>query len=570
MLITWLLLVMTMLSKQKLIENILGVEKIKQIDMACSGITDIAESSEKALDILEVAYKIAQGNISTIPAEGRVIIAANHPFGGIEGLIIINLIASIRPDFKVIVNRMLAEISILEKHTILVDVFAKSQANSQAIRTAKKALDSNEALIIFPAGEVSSYSIKSKIVVDPKWHKILGYLSKKTDSDIIPINFSGRNGPLFQALGLIHPLLRTSMLPRELLNKKHQEIKLSIGSRIVISDWPSIEKAQQITDFTKLNSYILDASTMLKPHARLGLRNPKPLAKLPSWAGVYQEITHAKSAVKITENHDYEVYIVEGHELSIALLALGILREQAFRLIGEGTGETYDLDQFDKDYQHIILIKKTDKKIAGAYRMLTFNAKTKRKSYTETLLSYSPDFRKWLEPAIELGRAFIHPDEQKNNNTLSLIWQGIFLYMSRHNIVKLYGTVSIPANASPLAKELILHFLAMKHMSRLPKGKLQAKHKVKLRTNIWRNLGLDSVETIKQMNWILAQISPGDKFPGLIKHYLNLGSKCFAFSEDPDFANVTDCLFVLDLSKHYSPIVKRLVGKDLYGAWLKQ
>lgn len=558
-----------MVAPKDLIHSILGLQKLKHYDSECCKETNIFDASSKALELLKVTPEIIKGDLYQIPKTGSVIIAANHPFGGIEGVIIINLIAKIRQDFKIIVTKALKEIKMLEQFIIPVDVFKRCKSNPKAIREAQSCLNNGEVIIIFPAGEVSSYSIKSNLVADPHWHKTLGYLAKKTNTDIVPINFSGRNGALFQALGLIHPLLRTSILPREILNKQEQIIKLSVGKTIKISDWSSIKNSQQLTEFVKLSSYILDANSIIKPELNKSSQIAQSVSTMPDWSDIMQEISKDQSTRTLVRTDAYEVIVIDGNNIPNTIKAIGILREITFREINEGTGKSIDTDDFDHKYKHIILLNKELKRIAGAYRLFILSNKNSIKSYTETLIDFPNEFKDWLTPAAELGRAFVHPLEQKNNNCLGILWQGIFKFLSIHKLTKFFGTASIPANFSPLSRELILHYLAKNHMNDKNLGKISAKHKVKLQTKQWGELGINSLDSIKQINWLLEQIEPGSKFPGLIKHYLKLGCKCYKFSMDPNFSNVIDCLFVLDIKQQENLLIKRMIGKKAYENWMK-
>ena len=80
------------------------VNKIYQENVHRSGI----EFIDSLIEHLGIRYEISQDELDKIPREGAFITVSNHPFGGIDGLLLIKLIASIRPDYKVLPNFLLA------------------------------------------------------------------------------------------------------------------------------------------------------------------------------------------------------------------------------------------------------------------------------------------------------------------------------------------------------------------------------------------------------------------------------------------------------------------------------
>ena len=104
---------------------------------------DSFEFMQEALNRIGTQYEVDHGSLENIPAEGSVLIVANHPFGGIEGIILASLISKARKDVKVLANELLKRIPELDDLFIGVNVFGGEQArqtNRKAIKEANQHL----------------------------------------------------------------------------------------------------------------------------------------------------------------------------------------------------------------------------------------------------------------------------------------------------------------------------------------------------------------------------------------------------------------------------------------------
>ncbi|HAS8147498.1 TPA: hemolysin, partial [Vibrio vulnificus] len=127
-----------------------------------------------------------------------------------------------------------------------VDVFDSQQAaksNMKALRDANKHLAQGGLLLVFPAGEVSQLvDRKQKRLEDKEWSRSVSALIRRHKAHALPVFIDGQNSQRFYLAGKIHPLLRTLMLGRELLNKKQQAIPIAIGQPI------KFKEVQHLTD----------------------------------------------------------------------------------------------------------------------------------------------------------------------------------------------------------------------------------------------------------------------------------------------------------------------------------
>ena len=122
---------------------------------------------DEVLDYFNFSYSITHRHRNNIPATGRVVIVANHPLGALDGLCLLKLVGEVRRDVKIVANDMLLNFSALSSLFLPVDNLSKSTRKSSVARIVE-CLNNDEAVIVFPAGEVSR--IRPGGVRDGKWN----------------------------------------------------------------------------------------------------------------------------------------------------------------------------------------------------------------------------------------------------------------------------------------------------------------------------------------------------------------------------------------------------------------
>ena len=121
---------------------------------------------------MNVDWEVAAGDLDQIPREGPLVIVANHPFGGLDGLVLGAALAKVRPDFKLLLNYLLNVFPVLGDWAIPVDPFGDEpkSANLRSMRQSLNWLKEGNCLVVFPAGKVSSFNWKQKQVTDDEWN----------------------------------------------------------------------------------------------------------------------------------------------------------------------------------------------------------------------------------------------------------------------------------------------------------------------------------------------------------------------------------------------------------------
>ncbi len=542
------------------------------------------------LHSLEISYEIASGDIERIPAEGPVIVVANHPFGGIEGLILGDLLRRRRPDSKILASFLLSRVPELHELFVLVDPFegkGSEHRNLRGVREALRYVLAEHALGIFPAGTVSHLHLSQREVSDPMWHTSTAWMVRKTKATVVPIYFHGKNSPFFQAAGLIHPRLRTALLPREMLRKRRFRAPVHIGTPLPWEKLQAFDDDHDLIEYLRLRTYLLKSHERSeKRHKQKRLRkarSAKPRELKPVIDAIDPDVLAIELAAlppeqTLSEQREHQVIYASAEQIPNVLQEIGRLREVCFREVHEGTGESVDLDQFDQDYLHLFTWNREKKELVGSYRMGCTDELVRKHGieglYTHTLFRYGPDLLDRIGNALELGRSFVRTEYQRNFAPLMLLWRGIGKYIERFpQYCTLFGTVSINAEYQNISQQLIASFLEDQAFDSELAGLIEPRHPFKRKKipGLRKNQPLPTgMKNIRDISDLLAEIETSQKaVPVLLRQYLNLGGKVIGFNIDASFGHVLDGLIVVDLKKTDPKLLTYFMGADESKAFFK-
>lgn len=173
------------------------------------------------------------------PAEPYLVVA-NHAFGAVEAIVLGRLLEQHGCDVKIMGTQFLDNIGPLSPYLISVDSFDPEQPkvrNLAPLRASIKALRQSRSLVIFPAGIVSHFHPSSLSIRDPDWSHHAMLLARRTSVKIVPVFVHGRNSLLFNALGMVHPLLRSLLLVREFYRQTGTgQVKATIGKPLGVEE----------------------------------------------------------------------------------------------------------------------------------------------------------------------------------------------------------------------------------------------------------------------------------------------------------------------------------------------
>jgi len=526
---------------------------------------------DKILNAMNVTIHITEKDLEKIPKTGPCIVVANHPFGGIEGILVASVLQRVRPDFKILANYLLSLIPELRELFIFVDPFEREKSKNKNIAPLKQAfklLKDDGLLVLFPSGTVSHLMITKGAISDPPWQENMGRFIEKTTAPVLPVYFKGANKLSFQTIGLIHPVLRTLMLPRQLTNKCNTHFNMSIGSLVTFRKLSQYPNACEMLDYLRKRTYNLAnrysadtsdvAADSLKYKSIVDTIDPDILAM--EYEAIPENQILFRKRKKV-------VFYAHAHQIPNLMHEVGREREIAFREVQEGTGLNCDIDRYDDYYLHLIAWNEEKNQIIGAYRMglsdLILKDFGKKGLYTHSLFKFKASYINQLQPAIELGRSFIVKKYQRQISSLFLLWRGIGEFLVRNNRYRyLFGPVSISRSYKTSSQRLLLDYLLKYHKSE--------KHHKQVKP---RNFKIKALKVSKKNEYAATQFPELEDMiadiendysgvPILIRQYLKLGAEFIAFNVDPKFSNAIDGLIVVDLCRSDEKTLGRYLGRE--------
>ncbi|MFW2567274.1 GNAT family N-acyltransferase [Aliarcobacter butzleri] len=502
---------------------------------------------DAVLDYFDFDYTVSSNDLQNIPSTGKVIIIANHPLGGLDALCLLKLVGQIRKDVKILANDFLVGFEALHSLMIPLDNF-KDRQSKESIKKIYEALKNEEAMIIFPAGEVSRATPKG--VKDPAWNKGFLNFAKNSNSAILPIFLDAKNSKTFYTISLINKTFSTLLLSNEMFNKKSKNINIKIGQIIPSENiTPKGLNKDFLVNLYKKHLYAL------KKGKKSFFQTQSAIAHPVSKIDLYNELK--KSPLLGQTNDGKKIYLYDYVEDSIVLKELGRLREISFRKVGEGVNKKRDIDKYDVYYQHIILYDKNELEIVGAYRIgnsdVIFKEFGTKGFYSNTLFQFNDEFMFYLQNSIELGRSFVQP-KYWGTRALDYLWYGIGAYVKANpNIKYMFGPVSISGAFPAIAKDMLVFYYNYYYSSE--KNLVEARTPFSYSSHIHDIKEFFTLEDKKRdfKSLKIALSNIGVNVPTLYKQYSELtlddGVKFLDFNVDKNFGDCIDSFILVEIDK---------------------
>ncbi len=514
---------------------------------------------EQVLESFQFTYTVTDRDRENIPVSGRVMIIANHPIGTLDGLALLKLVHDCRPDVRIVANDLLEAVKPLRSCLLSVKVMTGVNLKEQIARI-DRALANEEAVVIFPAGEVSRFGPGG--IRDCRWQKGFLSLAARAKAPILPIHIHGRNSLSFYAASLLAKPLSTLMLVGEMFRVQRKPLKLTIGGLIPFNAYDGLKIREKDTiDLFRKHLYRIGAG-------KKGVLSTETAIARPERRVVLKKEVQAGALLGKTPDNK-EIYLFEGEESSTVLREIARLREITFRAVGEGSGKRRDMDRFDRYYRHLVLWSAEDLEIVGAYRFADAGAVVREKGceglYSHSLFHYNEAHFPYLDQGLELGRSFV---QQKywGKRSLDYLWYGIGAFLRRNPQYRyLFGPVSI-SNAMPqMAKELLIFFykLYFAETSALPCSRNPFRFSLPVTDLAGSFSGDNYHQDLIHLKSLLSAL--GTAIPTLYKQYTELcppgGVVFLDFNVDRDFNNCVDGLVVVD-TQQLKPAKRRRYIED--------
>ncbi|HOI00041.1 MAG TPA: 1-acyl-sn-glycerol-3-phosphate acyltransferase [Bacteroidales bacterium] len=220
----------------------------------------------QGLPFIEAILKEFNANIivegeARIPRDGKAIVVANHPLGGLDGLALMHVVGRVRKDIVFPVNDLLLNIPNLRGLFIPVNKHGSNAAN---VRVFDETFSGDKMVLYFPAGLCSR---KQKgVICDTEWKKSIITKARKYQRDIIPVHISGRNSNFFYRLANIRKSLRLKAniemlyLVDEMYKQRNQDIIITFGNPISWQTFTQERKDKTWAELLKDHVYRLESN----------------------------------------------------------------------------------------------------------------------------------------------------------------------------------------------------------------------------------------------------------------------------------------------------------------------
>lgn len=562
---------------QPAVEWLLGFPALcSRYDACRADDPDAVTFSRRFLEASGVDMAIEAGLETTLRVvEGPLVVAANHPFGGIDFFTLVSLLESVRPGgWKFLANPAVCRLPGFQDTFIPLDPLDPSVSlNRRGLAAAARHLGGGGLLGLFPAGRVSHRDSADGAITDRPWSDHTVRLAASADASLAVLNIPGSNSQTFLRVPPCWPRFRALMLARELARPPVSALAIRLARLLAPSDVQRL--AQEPHPGLRLQAWC---------HLRADRARPLPLPHVSSRKNAQPETlisppappeSRRTSASALRASHSlltsgpFELLFVRGDEAPVLLHELGRIREITFRAAGQGTGNALDLSSEDSHYHHLLLWDREAQCLAGAYRVGIVQdilaAQGPQGLYLDHVFKIRPAFFHNIGPAFELSRSFVLPDYQRDNRALAALWKGLGTAAVRHGIRTFFGSVTIsnahhPATRAILVEHLRSNYADSPSMCRLihPRNPFvpAAHHHTRI-ANAYLGEPLDRLAPLIDV------LEEGRRsIPPLMRYYCSLGAKFLAYHVEPAFADALYCLLRVDLPSLPPAYRRRFVARE--------
>lgn len=218
------------------------------------------------LDFVDAAVEVFGPKVHTvgeenIPAEGGVIMACNHPLGGLDGIALMKAAGTYRNDIKFFVNDLLMAIKNFDSIFIPVNKLGKN--SPEYLAQIEKTYSAKDCLLIFPAGLVSRKQEDGSIQ-DLTWKRSFIQKSVEYKKDVIPVYAQGQNSKFFYNLAYwrkklgIQANIEMLYLVDEMYQQRGKDIKFVFGKPIPWQTFTADKPAEYWSEKVRQHVYLLE------------------------------------------------------------------------------------------------------------------------------------------------------------------------------------------------------------------------------------------------------------------------------------------------------------------------
>lgn len=213
-----------------------------------------------------LSLEVTGGSLSNIPANGPLILVANHPYGILDGLMMGHILSRARGDFRILAHQVFRKAEELDRIILPISFDGTRAAQLANLATRKAALDylgQGGAVGIFPGGTVSTAARPFSPPMDPGWRSFTARMVSKSQATVVPIFFEGHNSRLFQLASHLHQTLRLALLIKEFKSRVDAPVRVVIGAPIPRGRLEAQARDPKgMMDFLRKETYVLSPTPL--------------------------------------------------------------------------------------------------------------------------------------------------------------------------------------------------------------------------------------------------------------------------------------------------------------------
>jgi len=204
-----------------------------------------------ALGLFGIKYTVIDEH--HLPRSGRFIFIGNHPLGGLDGMVLMDVVGKHFSELRSISNDLLLNLENMKM--LFLPVNKHGRQTTEYYKLLESEFESDAQILNFPAG-LCSRKIKGRIY-DLEWKKSFVKKAIQHKRDIVPVYFEGRNSNFFYNLANIRKFfgiksnIEMFYLVDEMFKQKGKKITIIVGETIPYTSLDSSKTHQEWADYIK-------------------------------------------------------------------------------------------------------------------------------------------------------------------------------------------------------------------------------------------------------------------------------------------------------------------------------
>lgn len=216
---------------------------------------------EVIADRYGLTLEVVGGSLQHIPANGPLVMIANHPYGILDGLMMGLLLDRVRGDFRILAHNVFRRARELDSVILPISFDETKEAvklNLETRATALTYLAEGGAVGVFPGGTVSTAARPFGPPMDPGWRNFTAKMIARSSATVVPVFFEGHNSRLFQVVSHLHPTLRVALLIKEFRRRIGGPVRIVVGEPIASTRLEPLKAdPRKMMDFLRRSTYEL-------------------------------------------------------------------------------------------------------------------------------------------------------------------------------------------------------------------------------------------------------------------------------------------------------------------------